>query len=181
MQKHLVSINDLPPDGKEFSLDDQNIWNGPLEEFKMDCRINTPLHAVMFVQRADEGLVIRGDIKGAIVVPCNRCAEDATVLIDSEFNEYEEIPEEDANAKVGDHDGYIVYDRHAPMLDLAAVAWEQFMLAQPSMPLCRDDCKGLCPKCGCNLNHGECGCKKDTVDPRMAPLAGLKIRKDKVQ
>lgn len=177
MQKHLVSINDLPPDGKEFELDDQDIWLEPLREFKMDCRITRPLHARVFVQTADDGLVIRGEIKGTVVVPCNRCAEEATVEIESEFSEYEEIPEEGAALQAGEHDGYIVYDRYAPMLDLAAVGWEQFMLAQPSMPLCHENCKGLCPSCGANLNQGDCGCRKDAADPRMAPLIGVKVKK----
>lgn len=172
MKKHLVSINDLPPEGKEFELDDQEIWLEPLREFKMDCRIMEPLHGKVFVQRADEGLLVRGLIKGVIVVPCNRCAEDATVHIDSAFSEYEEIPEE--GRQDADHNGYTVYDRHAPMLNLAEVGWEQFMLAQPAMPLCREDCKGLCPQCGMNLNMGECDCQKDKTDPRMAPLAGFK-------
>jgi len=178
MKKHLVSINDLPPDGKEFELVDQDIWLEPLREFKMDCRIVTPLHGKIFAQRADDGLLVRGSIKGVVVVPCNRCAEDATVNIDFEFSEYEEIPEENAHGQENGHEGYIVYDRHAPMLDLAEAGWEQFMLAQPSMPLCREDCKGLCPECGANLNMGECDCKKETTDPRMAVLANVKVKRD---
>lgn len=178
MKKHLVSINDLPPDGKEFELDDQDIWLEPLREFKMDCRIIQPLHGKVFVQRTDEGVLIRGEISGVIVVPCNRCAEDATININSEFREYEEIPEESASPLEEEHEGYIVYDRHAPMLNLAEVGWEQFMLAQPAMPLCREDCKGLCPKCGTNLNMGECDCARDTTDPRMAALAGVKVKKN---
>lgn len=178
MKKHLVSINDLPPDGKEFDLEDQDIWLEPLREFKMDCRIISPIHGKVFVQHAEDGLLARGHLQGEIVVPCNRCAEDAKVKIDTDFSEFEEIPEESA-LKGGEHgESYIVYDRHAPMLDLAEVGWEQFMLAQPSMPLCREDCKGLCPSCGANLNMGECECKMDATDPRMAALAGVKIKKD---
>lgn len=174
MKKHLVSINDLPPEGKEFEINDQAIWLDPIREFKMDCRIVKPLQGKVFVKAADEGILIRGRLEGQIVVPCNRCAEDAKVDIDSKFDEYEEIPEEGTH-KDGEHESYIVYDRHAPMLNLAEVGWEQFMLAQPIQPLCREDCKGLCPKCGANLNLDECACDKGGGDPRLAALRNLKV------
>ena len=51
---------------------------------------------------------------------------------------------------------------------------EQFVLAVPFAPLCREDCKGLCPQCGIDLNTGTCACEKP-VDPRLAALKGLKI------
>lgn len=178
MNKYLVSINDLPPSGKEFILEDQEIWLGPIKEFKMDCRITSPLKARVFLQAADEGVVERGDLTGSVVVPCSRCTENANVDIDSKFDEYEEIPE---NAKgLNDNpesESHIVFDRNAPMLNLAEVAWEQFMLAMPVRPLCKTDCKGLCPQCGANLNLGECGCAPQEGDPRMDALRGIKINR----
>lgn len=178
MKKQLVAINDLPPDGKEFELTDQEIWLEPIKEFKMDCRITEPIKGKVFVQRADEGVLVRGRLEGEVAVPCVRCAEDAPVHIDARFDEYEEIPPENAKRGDLDHGGYIVHDRHAPMLNLAEVGWEQFMLALPVQAVCREDCKGLCPTCGANLNESACGCEKTTVDPRMAPLSGLKIKKE---
>jgi uncharacterized protein len=51
---------------------------------------------------------------------------------------------------------------------------EQFYLALPMKPLCREDCKGLCPQCGTNLNTGSCECGPALEDPRLAPLKQLK-------
>ncbi|MDE5879088.1 MAG: DUF177 domain-containing protein [Desulfovibrio sp.] len=180
MRKYLVSINDLPPDGKEFTLDDQEIWLKPLEEFHMECRIERPLKASITVQPAEEGCLVRGRLTGAVVVPCNRCAEDAGVAIDTSFDEFEEIPPEEKAAPAGaapDGESHVVYDRHAPMLDLAAVCWEEFMLSLPVAPLCREECKGLCPVCGTNLNEGQCACEREDADPRMAPLRDLASRR----
>lgn len=177
MRKYLVSINDLPPDGKEFTLDDQEIWLAPLKEFHMECRIEKPLEARLTVMPAEDGCLVRGTLTGAVVVPCNRCAEDAAVAIDTRFDEFEDIPpEESAPGAVPDDASHVVYDRHAPMLDLAAVCWEQFMLSLPVAPLCKEDCKGLCPVCGTNLNEGECSCVREHDDPRMAPLRDLARR-----
>ena len=180
MRKYLVSINDLPPGGKEFTLDDQEIWLAPLREFHMECRIETPLTARISVMPAEDGCLVRGLLSGGVVVPCNRCAEDADVSINARFEEFEDIPPEEKSAGLDatpDGASHVVYDRHAPMLVLAAVCCEQFMLALPVAPLCREDCKGLCPVCGTNLNDGQCACTPDTDDPRMAPLRDLAARR----
>lgn len=172
MSKKLVSINDLPPDGKDFTLDDQEIWQDSIKEFNMDCKILKPLKAKIFAQPVDEGVLVKGSLIGEVAVPCNRCTEDTDVHIDNTFSEYEEIPPESRN---GENDGFIVFDRHAPMLDLARVAWEQFMLSLPVNPVCKDDCKGLCPQCGANRNHVDCDCETSAGDPRLAILRDLKI------
>ena len=51
---------------------------------------------------------------------------------------------------------------------------EQVELSLPMKPLCREDCQGLCPQCGQDLNEGRCGCVRERVDPRWAALAMLK-------
>jgi len=51
---------------------------------------------------------------------------------------------------------------------------EQVLLSVPMKPLCRNDCAGLCPVCGRDLNEGACNCRKEELDPRLAPLAQFK-------
>lgn len=58
------------------------------------------------------------------------------------------------------------------MVDLEELAREAFILDMDTRTLCSEDCKGLCPRCGANLNDGPCGCKRE-VDPRLAALAAL--------
>ena len=57
-------------------------------------------------------------------------------------------------------------------LNLDDLLETEFILDMPTKFLCREDCKGVCPKCGKNLNDGECDCRPD-VDPRFAALAQL--------
>jgi uncharacterized protein len=59
-------------------------------------------------------------------------------------------------------------------IDLEPLFREQFVLAIPYAPLCMENCKGLCQHCGTNLNTGSCSCAPP-IDPRLAPLKGLKI------
>ena len=57
--------------------------------------------------------------------------------------------------------------------DETPAAVEELLTNFPTKELCREDCRGLCPKCGKNLNEGECGCPKKEIDPRLAKLAEL--------
>ena len=58
-------------------------------------------------------------------------------------------------------------------LDIDELLLLQVEMEFPYRHLCREDCRGLCPKCGKELNEGECGCSTKEVDPRLAPLAKL--------
>ena len=74
--------------------------------------------------------------------------------------------------EIGDDDLATAYYREG-MLDLVELMREQFVLALPMKPLCAEDCRGLCPECGTNLNKGQCGCTPRWEDPRLAALKSL--------
>ena len=97
---------------------------------------------------------------------CDRCAEE--VKKDFGFNIKRIVVEKLENEE--DDDDYIVVNNRE--LDLDELVNEEVSLSLPNKILCKDDCKGLCPKCGANLNFKQCDCKKD-VDPRMAALLQL--------
>jgi uncharacterized protein len=60
-------------------------------------------------------------------------------------------------------------------IDLDPIVREQVLLALPMDVVCKDDCKGLCPQCGQNLNEKKCGCEPKFVDPRLAALKDIKL------
>ena len=62
-------------------------------------------------------------------------------------------------------------------IDLTPAIREQILLQIPSSPLCREDCLGLCPKCGKDLNEGDCGCDRTVIDPRWAALKRIQLDK----
>ena len=66
---------------------------------------------------------------------------------------------------------------HDHVLDLGEMLREQFYLALPMRPLCRPDCKGLCPQCGVDRNVEACQCHAEWVDPRLSVLKALVTRK----
>ena len=97
---------------------------------------------------------------------CDRCAAKAkrSYSVPIEHTLVSELNNED------DSDDYIVVENMR--LDIERLTLEDIFLFLPSKFLCRDDCKGVCSKCGTNLNESSCSCKKD-IDPRFEALLSM--------
>lgn len=70
-----------------------------------------------------------------------------------------------------DNDSFVLLENY--QLPLDALVEEDLILDQPSKVLCSEECRGLCPTCGKDLNEGACDCRHETVDPRLAALQQL--------
>ena len=77
---------------------------------------------------------------------------------------------DEADTEVGE-DGCTLFS--GDMIDIAALIRDTILTAQPLQNLCRTDCRGLCSRCGANLNDGDCGCDRRSVDPRLAALQAM--------
>ena len=86
----------------------------------------------------------------------------------------EKVASEGFDPETVDEEGY-----SGKEIDLQPAVREQILLSVPPPPLCREDCKGLCPQCGKDLNEGECGCDRTVLDPRWAALKGIQLKKEK--
>lgn len=179
-----LAMSDLPAEGRRFTFDDPTIWTGPLDEFGIPCTILVPLKAELFLlpHHGDGvyGCLVRGTLRGEVSLPCTRCAEDARIVINNDFETFEPFPagqeDEDTSPQerislddIPDEQVVRIKDGVA-QFNPRALLWEEFSLALPVNPLCRPDCKGLCPVCGHNRNKGDCSCAAEEVDPRLAAL-----------
>jgi len=120
---------------------------------------------------------VRGEIKGTVEVACNRCAGPVAVALEIEFNAAF-VPRERAaslteNVELQEEDLALSYYEDGAV-DIDELAREQILLALPLRQLCREECRGLCPACGKDLNVVQCSCQKVEIDPRWAALADLK-------
>ena len=174
-----LPLNSIPGEGQTFVEDDPSLWQEPLAEFGMDCRVVVPLRGELFVLRVDGGCLVRGRLTGEVSLPCDRCSEAVRVLIDSRFENFEPLPPEDAAPEQDFSDETDAEVIRAgvcgPEINFGALLWQEFVLALPSKPLCSPDCRGLCPKCGGNRNTQDCACPPEEGDPRLAALRKLKI------
>lgn len=169
-----LDITDLPASGREFSFSDPEVWTVPIAEFGLAHRpapAGPPLTVEFSVRPEARGMLIRGKLTGTVVTPCDRCAEDATLSLDNTFELFEELPLEGETSL---EPGLLRRRGKVLELDVASLAWEQFLLAMPVKPLCAEDCPGLCPRCGKSLRDGPCDCGADEGDPRMAVFKTLK-------
>lgn len=179
MPEKWLPLNNVPASGQNIVVDDPLVWSVPLAEFGMACRVIEPLRGEVLLLPLDGGCLVRGRLTGKAALPCDRCAEDVSVDIDSRFETFEPFPsdpalgEEDAPAADID-DAVARLGTTGPEINLGALLWEEFLLALPSKPLCSADCKGLCPNCGKNRNTQACSCPPEEGDPRLAALRNLK-------
>lgn len=125
-----------------------------------------------------------GTFKGHLTVACSRCVGPVKLELDEKlrvtFMPPGEMPQEDEGAAAGEEGAEVqaedldLFAYDGEKIDLEPLFREQFVLAVPFAPLCAEDCKGLCPQCGIDLNTGTCRCEKP-IDPRLAALKGLKL------
>ncbi|HEY0079079.1 MAG TPA: DUF177 domain-containing protein [Pyrinomonadaceae bacterium] len=122
---------------------------------------------------------LRGRIGTTVEVACDRCLRPVPFSVEEDFNarlepaEMETENEELAELQPEDLD-VSVYEGDS--VDVDELVREQILLALPTRLHCREDCKGLCPTCGADLNETTCACEQKEIDPRWAGLAALKDR-----
>jgi len=138
-------------------------------------RIVAPVHLDFELHKDKDKFRLVGTAKTELELLCSRCLEPFRMPVDSPFDlrflPATEIAADDER-EVQEEDFETSYYRD-DQIDLNELLREQFYLALPMKPLCREDCKGLCPQCGTNLNTGTCACAVQWEDPRLAPLKGL--------
>ena len=112
-----------------------------------------------------------GKVSGDVAMPCRRCLADARARVHDEAHV---IFAEAGSEETEDPDVYVLEER-SHRIDLRPAVREQWLLNVPSYAVCRDDCKGLCPTCGRDLNEGPCGCP-ESRDARWDALRRIQTK-----
>ena len=121
---------------------------------------------------------VRGRLTTNVGLPCSRCLEPVQFPVTTEFDQFYESNTEhplhgEIALQVRDTEiGFYSGD----FIEANDIAREQILLSLPMKPICREDCKGLCPHCGKNRNLKDCNCESVLVDPRLAKLLKIKNR-----
>lgn len=126
-----------------------------------------PLYVKGEVRNNSKNLELTGEVTGKVSVSCARCAKPFDA--DVRYRIKEILVREDGQvASDSDAVFYTGYE-----IDITDIVKNGFLMNIPSRYLCREDCKGLCPHCGKDLNEGECDCDSEVQDPRWAALAEI--------
>lgn len=128
---------------------------------------STPFE-LTFTNEGNKRLLIHGKTEVTIAIPCGRCLEEVDrvfrIRIDKEFDltgEDRERSMEESEFMAGTN------------LDVDQLIFGEILVSWPMKVLCREDCKGICKRCGTNLNLAECQCQKTELDPRMAAIQDI--------
>ena len=130
--------------------------------------------------RTDRGILAKAVLHTELEVTCSRCLSlfscPLTLNIEEEYFPTMDIVS-GARLPLPEEPGcFTIDERHT--LDLTEVIYQYALLAIPMKSLCREDCAGLCPSCGHNLNQGPCNCLPQGTEPHWSELSRLALASD---
>jgi uncharacterized protein len=173
-----VNVVTIPEEGLNFVFSGDGKWfkecfqdsdppDFSLRKVDVQCRIT----------KASSTIFINGNLSVLLSICCSRCLEDADFSVDGDFY-YTLVPsrpetKEDVELQAQELE---ISSYQGDFIDLTPIICEQIILQIPIKPLCSEECKGLCPHCGMNLNVASCNCHLEFVDPRLAVLKNIKIK-----
>jgi len=123
-----------------------------------------------------DGISFVGRIETSARLSCSRCLEEYALPLVLPFDLFYTTEPDGSPGAVSRIDDDMVTRVHfdGDRIDVESLVSEQVYLGLPLKPLCRPDCLGLCPRCGTNLNAGDCACAEErTEDPRLRVLKNL--------
>ena len=166
-----IKVPDIPPEGLEVPLAvPVSIATEKLKGVREGTiSLAEPLSGRLRVEAAGRRVVVRGRLWTRLKVTCDRCLAEFELPMDEEvflvFTPQVEADPEELEAEALDQEFY-----QGEVIDLWPMIEEHLVLARPIKILCRDDCQGLCPTCGRNLNDEACSCSRDVSHPGLASL-----------
>lgn len=123
-----------------------------------------PFDTEGFICKNGSEMFIEYQISGSITYACSRCLESVTVPFTKQIQKpiIRTLPQDSE-----EEDWYVSEDH---LLDVEHIVTEEILMDLPYQTLCGNECKGLCPNCGVNLNHETCSCSDEKIDPRLEIL-----------
>lgn len=168
-----IRVSDIKDEGLHIETHMNPKWLDNIPELwsgKENTRLVSDIDIDLELTRVLREISVIGKISFSIEAPCSRCLETVRQDFMPEIRflvspSYKISDEEDLNHEIYSGDE----------VNLSNYLREQIAMTLPVKVICSDDCKGLCPNCGANLNKEMCDCDKDWIDPRFAALKKLKI------
>jgi len=174
-----LKLDDIPAEGLNLNwAEERSSLSSYLERFsQIDFSFEGPLQSEARVRKAGQSVLINGRVQATLQLQCVRCLKEFYYPISSGFEltllplkeassaEEAELSEEDMEANF--YQGGEIH--------LSEIACEQIFLEIPFKPLCQEDCKGLCPTCGKDLNLGSCECVREEFGSGFSALQKLKL------
>ncbi|MDF1613623.1 YceD family protein [Desulfurivibrio dismutans] len=169
-----IRFAEIPPQGMTLEIADQSWF--PAHELER----HGVARATVTLSRDGERVVFAGRLETAFTLTCDRCLECYRHWLEADFRLHLErsAPDPLAVADEREHscrpeemDTVFLDEELVDVLDLLS---QQFYLNLPAKSLCRADCRGLCSRCGADLNQGDCGCAAEGDNSPFTALRAMK-------
>jgi len=140
-----------------------------------EVKLLSPAKASFHIDKVNEEILVKGDLSALLEMECSRCLkhfeEARDVEVNVVFHPLEELQGEEKHEIKDDELDMGFY--RGDILDLKDLLKEQILLTIPMKPLCSEGCRGICPRCGADMNIVSCTCEKKSLDPRLTVLRKL--------
>jgi len=127
------------------------------------------------LDKFENQIIIDVETKIAANLICDRCAADFQSVINSKYK-IVYLFQTNFNESVDEKEDIVYLHPDTDKIELSSDVRDFAILAVPMKRLCSENCKGLCPRCGKNLNDGSCNCDEKIIDPRWESLQKLRIK-----
>lgn len=175
-----VRVDEIPESGRflHFHWDDARLRQYLPEEDPFEFKLVRPVNVDLEIQKRPDHIHVQGTIRGTLQVACHRCLN----AIAWPLNETVEVflaegdepePSEEVELDLNELD-FEFFDGVA--IEIDRLVAEQIFLALPVKILCSENCLGLCPRCGANLNDEPCRCEKSAGASPFAVLESMRER-----
>jgi len=173
-------LEDIPEGGLEANFSEAEDWLD--ERLRADekrlFRIIGSIRVYLRLSKSGRMIHVKSRLEARVELPCARCVEPFSLGLNSEFGvvlkprpnfpleEERELNREDLESAF--------YEGEE--INLTSFVQDQVLLTLPQKAVCREECRGLCPRCGKNLNREVCQCPTAIMDPRFQVLKNLKVQ-----
>ena len=149
---------------REFTIVPQDYGFAELE-------LDEPVSLSGLVENSGKQLTVKAKLKAKCSLVCSRCGDRFVLPLVCDFHEgYSQTPLADED---GEND---IHQFFGDSINPAAEILQKIFLELPMKVLCKEDCSGVCPDCGTNLNYGSCKCAAERIDPRLEKLKDFIIK-----
>ncbi len=167
-----VSLEDIPPEGLKIEFKD-------IKTLGEEIKISLPFSGYFKLKKRGIEVKLGGSINGEIVLICDRCLSEFNYPIKHKFDLILKPAASlniEGEKELGEEDMEVSF-YEGEWISFYQILREEVLLSIPYKKLCREDCKGICPICGKDLNKGSCNCRRERKNSPFAILKELLEKK----
>jgi len=165
-----LEIRQITPEGSDFHFTET------AEEMEISSegvKFPNPITIDLTAALTGDEIICQGEVYTTVEVECSRCLNNYDLEIKADLQFVVQILDSVIESGIEGDEDYEIIPKTQTILDISSRVRDAIVLSIPLKPLCDEDCRGLCPLCGANLNDGDCDCKLDKTDERWDVLKDL--------